>query len=108
MRIKFEKRDCWVGLHWNTESREGDFTVVRVTKFHLCLLPCLPITWTRTRTELLPASRCPSLMRCEFGVDEDTGWPLTKYFWVRPDGTTFERVECCAGVLTDTRFKPFL
>lgn len=44
MKIRFEKRDCWIGLYWNKVSfgESGSYEVF----FYLCLIPCIVITWT--------------------------------------------------------------
>lgn len=49
--IYFERRDCWVGLFWDTrfEADSADGIVVEVTVYYLCLVPCLPIRWGRVK-----------------------------------------------------------
>jgi hypothetical protein len=45
--VKFEKRDCWIGLYWNHAwSVESTYQVLEL---YLCIIPFFPlycfITW---------------------------------------------------------------
>lgn len=43
----------WVGLFWKTTLNPVNAALMAsVTRFYLCLVPCLPITWTVTRYEV--------------------------------------------------------
>ncbi len=39
VRLRFERRDAWVGVYWRTERT----TRGRLLTFYVCLLPFLPI-----------------------------------------------------------------
>lgn len=57
MKLSFEPRDLWLGLHWNTKilyepARKMMFddvsdvwyqNSVNVLEFYICLLPCFPV-----------------------------------------------------------------
>jgi hypothetical protein len=45
MKIRFEKRDLWVGLYYNTVEQTSPQRCL-VTTWYLCLIPMLPIIWT--------------------------------------------------------------
>lgn len=53
--IKFVGRDCWVGVFWATKYRtgferryeNGRYLRWMETTVYICLIPCLPIIFTR-------------------------------------------------------------
>lgn len=56
VRVKFEKRDAWIGLYWNKtyakdprdpEGRQSTFAM----RVYICLVPFLPIIVQRIRGE---------------------------------------------------------
>ena len=47
MQVKFVPQDFWVGLYWKSKTIGGFGGARRwKTTVYLCLIPCLPITWT--------------------------------------------------------------
>jgi hypothetical protein len=55
MKVKFVPQDVWIGLYWKTETeggrwqKTGTYEVWEKRTYYLCLLPCLPIIWSRVR-----------------------------------------------------------
>ena len=49
IKIKFEKRDCWMGVFWNQTWAEN--------KLYVCLIPCFPIIFTWNRSFWLDGKR---------------------------------------------------
>jgi hypothetical protein len=54
VRVKFERRDLWIGLFWdrdfslNVANEYGEYEVRKIVKLYFCLIPLLPIIVTIT------------------------------------------------------------
>lgn len=46
MKIKFVPKDIWIGLYYDRKI-DWQETAEVTTTYYLCLIPCLPIIWTR-------------------------------------------------------------
>jgi hypothetical protein len=60
MTIRFKFQDFWIGVYWKTEAetradKSTGYRIQRrlVTTWYICLLPCLPISFT-TQTKRPP------------------------------------------------------
>ena len=53
MGIKFAWKALWIGLLWTTKKipDQGIYDVYKTT-WYLCIIPCFPLNWETTRTEL--------------------------------------------------------
>ena len=51
VRILWEPRDLRVGIYWNRSLAPGCFDY-DVTNIYVCLVPCLPVRFTRVVTAL--------------------------------------------------------
>lgn len=49
IRIKFEKRDAWVGVFWDIKEYVDDIDEEITLSVCICILPFLPIIVSRTQ-----------------------------------------------------------
>lgn len=47
IKLKFEKRDCWIGVFWDRDYDVSDVWETETLSIYICLLPCLPIILRR-------------------------------------------------------------
>lgn len=53
LRLKFEPRDLWVGVHWNYSTKMACYGI----DVYICLVPMFPIYWRIDREHFFPRRR---------------------------------------------------